>query len=302
MYDRLLFPNDGSETAASAFEYALEIASEHDATIHVLTVIDTTEEDITRIGEEAIDALEGEGERIVHDAAEQAAERGVSVVPESRHGTPHETIVDYSEEVDIDLIVMPNHGRADLERYLLGSVTERVLNTASVPVLTVNPDANDALTYPVHDVLVPTDGSRGANRALTEGIDLANATGATLHLLHVVETAKFGFDIESEAVAERLEGQANEIVTEAIETVNAAAVGSVTSSIAHGQPYREISSYVEANDIDLVAIGTHGRTDFSRYTLGGVSSKIVRTASVPVLMVREPTADEPDGSRESGHR
>lgn len=98
--------------------------------------------------------------------------------------------------------------------------------------------------------------------------------GLTLYLLHVVETAKFGFDIESEAVAERLEGQANEIVTEAIEAVNAAAVGSVTSSIAYGQPYREISSYVEVNDIDLVAIGTHGRTDFSRYTLGGVSSKI----------------------------
>ena len=137
MYDRLLFPNDGSEIAASAFEYAFEITSEHDATIHVLAVVDTTDESIARTGEGVIDDLEGRGERIVHEAADRATERGVSVVPEVSHGIPHETIVEYSEKVDIDLVVVGTHGRTGFDRYLLGSVTEKIVCTSPIPVLTV---------------------------------------------------------------------------------------------------------------------------------------------------------------------
>jgi nucleotide-binding universal stress UspA family protein len=135
-------------------------------------------------------------------------------------------------------------------------------------------------------VLVPTDGSRAADLALESGIDLARETGAALHLLHVVETASLGFDVRSAVASDRLDATAERVLSEAVATAEAAGVDAV-SEIGHGRPYREIRSYVGEHDVDLVAIGTHGETDFSRSVLGGVTTKIVRDSSVPVLLRRE---------------
>ncbi|EMA56065.1 universal stress protein [Halococcus thailandensis] len=298
MYNRLLFPTDGSEIASSVFEYALAIASEHDAEVHVINVVNTTLDSVADIDRNGIGDLENEGTRIVHEAVEQAEERGITVVPNVVHGKPYESIIDYGEEFNIDLIVMPNHGREELERFLLGSVTERVINISKVPVLTVNPSVDHDHSYPARDVLVPTDRSQGANRALSEGGDLANTTSATLHLLHVVETAMMDPDIGSEPPDEQLEKRANAIIAEGVEAADTAPPNSVTRSIVYGRPHREIHSYIKANNIDLIIIGVHGQTDFNQYALGRVSANIVRTSPVPVLMVRQPAADETDSSCE----
>jgi nucleotide-binding universal stress UspA family protein len=283
MYDQILFPTDGSEPAESVLDYALRIASEHEATIHVLNVTDTAQVSPSRIRGEIVDVLEQEGEQIVEEATQRATEQGVSVVSEVRRGDPSTAIVEYRDRSDSDLIVMPTHGRRGLERFLLGSVTERVINTADVPVVAVNPDRERPLTYPCQHVLVPTDGSRGAELALTEGIAVAKATGATLHLLHVVEAGSLGPDARS-IPRER----ADEIVTTATETAEAASLEAIESDIEVGVPSKEIRNYIEGNAIDLAVLGTHGETDFSRYMMGGVSAKIVRTSPVPVMWVREP--------------
>jgi len=167
---------------------------------------------------------------------------------------------------------------------LLGSVTERVVNTAPAPVLVVNPDTELA-HYPAGDLLVPTDGSPGAERALAEGIDIAAATGATLHLLHVVETGTLGPDVRTVVQDGALDERAAEIV-EAARTTAAESVDDVVDSIAHGHAHREIRTYAEDEDIDLLVLGTQGRTEFGWYTLGGVSSKIVRSSPVPLVMTR----------------
>lgn len=291
MYDDILFPTDGSDPAESVLEYALQIASEHAATIHILNVADTGRDSVTTIRGEVIDALEEEGQRIVEEAAQRVRDQGVSVVSEVLQGDPYKTIVDYSQQSNIDCIVMPTHGRRGIHRFLLGSVTERVINTAEVPVIAVNPDRNRPLTYPPEDVLVPTDGSRGAELALTEGIDIAKATGATLHLLHVVETGSLGPDARSVLKEGELTERANEILGEATEKVKETSLDAVTSVVEHGEPSKVIRSYIDENEIDLTIMGTHGQTDFSRYVMGGVSAKLVRTSPVPVLWVREPESD-----------
>jgi nucleotide-binding universal stress UspA family protein len=288
MYDQILFPTDGSEPADSVLDYAIQIASEHEATIHLLNVADTSRDSLVRIRGEVVDALKEEGQQIVEEAANRATERGITVVPEVIRGDPSSSIVEYSDQSGVDLIVMPTHGRRGLERFLLGSVTERVINTAEVPVVAVTPDGERPPTYPCQELLVPTDGSRGAELALDEGITVAKATGATLHLLHVVETGSLGPDARSVLKEGELTERANEIVTTATETAEAASLETVTSEIAFGVPSKEIRNYIEANAIDLALLGTHGETDFSRYMMGGVSAKIVRTSSVPVMWVREP--------------
>jgi nucleotide-binding universal stress UspA family protein len=286
-YDDVLFPTDGSDPADSALDYALQVAAEHEATIHVLNVADTGQDSIARIRDDVIDALEQEGDDIVEAAAARAADRDIPVVSAVLRGDPSTSIVEYSDQSDVDLIVMPTHGRRGLQRYLLGSVTERVINSADVPVVSLNPDGERPLTYPCQNLLVPTDGSRGAARALTEGIAVAKATGATLHVLHVVETGHLGPDARSVLKEESAE-RATEITTAAVEAAEAASLDAVESHVEYGVPARQIDSYIETNAIDLAVLGTHGETDFSRYVMGGVSAKIVRTSPVPVMWVREP--------------
>ena len=286
MYDQILFPTDGSEPVESVLEYALQIASEHEATIHVLNVVDTSQDSPPRVQEGVSDALEQDGTEIVNEAAQRATEYGIDVVSEGLHGDPYEAIVEYSTQSGIELIAMPTHGRRGLQRFLLGSVTERVINTADVPVIAVNP-GTQPLTYPSQELLVPTDGSRGSELAVSEGVALANATGATLHLLHVVETGSLGPDVRSLVKDEELTTRADEIIADAIETAEAATVDSIESEIEFGVPSKEIRNYIDAHDIDFAILGTHGKTDFSRYMMGGVSAKIVRTSPVPVMWVRE---------------
>ncbi|WP_368408813.1 universal stress protein [Haloarchaeobius amylolyticus] len=113
---------------------------------------------------------------------------------------------------------------------------------------------------------------------MSEGVALANATGARLHLLHAVETGSLGPDARSLVKDEELTTRADEIIADAIETAEAATIDSIESEIEFGVPSKEIRSY-----IDVAILGTHGTTDFSRYMMGGGSAKIVRTSPVPVM-------------------
>lgn len=293
-YNSVLFPTDGSETAATAFAYALDVAAAHDATVHVLSVVDTGRDSVAQ-DDDVVDALEDEADEAVAELADRAVDRGVPVVTDVLRGDPSTAIVDHAETVNADLTVMATHGRRDLERVLLGSVTERVVNAATVPVLVVNPEEVMA-DYPPKRVLVPTDGSRGAELALSAGIALAGATDAALHVLTVVERASLGPEDSSEETDAGDDDAAkrNETVGAAVERARESSLDDVTGAVAHGQSYREILSYVRNREIDAVVLGTKGQTDFGRYLLGGVTAKLLRTAPVPVMTVGAPAEEDSD--------
>ena len=137
MYDRILLPTDGSDASNRAVEEAIGLAEATGAELHVLFVV----EDIPYAPEMMDDEVEAQIRRIGEDALEEirsrADEAGVEVVTDLEEGAPHTAILSYTDEADIDAIVMGTHGRSGLDRYLLGSVTERIVRTAEVPVLTV---------------------------------------------------------------------------------------------------------------------------------------------------------------------
>jgi|AntDeeMinimDraft_5_1070356.scaffolds.fasta_scaffold29919_1 nucleotide-binding universal stress UspA family protein len=149
MYETILIPTDGSKGAERAIINGLDIAQQYDATIHALHVIDTAE--LLEVGyfrnrsdfEATIERLEDEAKRTVGDIGELARQSDVDVIKVVRVGVPYETIMQYVDEADVDLIVMGTHGRRGLPRYLLGSVTERVVRMADVPVLTVRMRENN---------------------------------------------------------------------------------------------------------------------------------------------------------------
>lgn len=136
MYSRILIPTDGSTAAGNAVEHGLELASRYDASVYALYVVEPVYA-AEGGGEQIIQALESEGETAINLIAEQADELGLQAETALRHGSPHREILDYIGEQDIDLVVMGTHGRTGLDRYLLGSVTEKVVRLADVPVLTV---------------------------------------------------------------------------------------------------------------------------------------------------------------------
>lgn len=136
MYDDILFPTDGETGAETGFERAVEAAETFDARLHVLYVADTTRDSVTNLRGEVVDVLEREGEAVVDEFAERAADRGVEAIDVVLQGQPHDVIVEYAE-ANADLVVMPTRGRDGVAQHLLGSTTERVVRTSAVPVLTL---------------------------------------------------------------------------------------------------------------------------------------------------------------------
>ena len=144
MYDVVLVPTDGSPTADAAVDHAVELAGRFGATVHALSVVDSGAYAVLE-GETGFvsDALEREAEAAVARVAAAAREADVPVVEVVVRGTAYREILAYADEHDVDLIVMGTHGRRGLDRYLLGSVTERVVRSADQPVLTVHREAGD---------------------------------------------------------------------------------------------------------------------------------------------------------------
>jgi len=141
MYDRLLVPVDGSDPARAAARHALELAAVHGSTVHALYVVDTGTNWLTVSKREVRESLrqlgESEGRGVLADVERLAAERNVPVVTELREGAVEGTILDYAAEHDVDLVVMGTHGREGARRRIVGSVAERVVREATVPVTTV---------------------------------------------------------------------------------------------------------------------------------------------------------------------
>jgi len=143
MYENILVPTDGTRGSKRAVEHAVALADEHGARLHALYVID---EDVYSSygGDEYVHEQEGLGsalEQVGEDALvaveTEADATGVSVTSVLAYGVPHEAILDYVEDHDVDLAMMGTEERTGDYRRLLGSVTERVARHASVPVTIV---------------------------------------------------------------------------------------------------------------------------------------------------------------------
>ncbi|EMA24685.1 universal stress protein [Haloarcula argentinensis] len=286
MFDSILVPTDGSPGSERAFEAAATLARTHDTTVHVLSVVDEhgPTDDWDYDGDSPAAAF-------IESQANHVDTEDLSVTAAVREGVVHDAVLDYADETDINLIVMGTHGRTGVRRFLLGSVTEKVVRLADVPVLSVKADAEPG-TVSFDDILLPTDGSSGAEAAIEPAGALASVTDATVHLVSVVDTRSLGVDVGSSVIVDELESVATDAVENTSDRLSEMGVETVETAIAHGVPYRAILDAIEEADADLVIIGTHGRTGIDRYLLGSVAEKLVRTSPVPVMTVRASDAGE----------
>lgn len=136
VFDTIVIATDGSESVRRAVSVALDLAERFDATVHALYVVDEGEVESSpeQVREEMRAALDDSGQAALEDV-ESAADRPVRTA--ARQGRPATEIREYATEHDADMVAMGTRGRHGENRFLIGSVAERVVRTCPVPVLTV---------------------------------------------------------------------------------------------------------------------------------------------------------------------
>ncbi|WIV67921.1 universal stress protein [Natrialbaceae archaeon AArc-T1-2] len=143
-------------------------------------------------------------------------------------------------------------------------------------------------------ILIPTDGSEVAENAVTHALDIASQYGAEVHTMYVIDVDAIDVSLGTEQVQRIKEGQFDEMpelqaqAQAAMDTVaeRGEDLGvEVTESITAGQPHRQISRYAEDNDVDLVVMGSAGRSGVRRALLGSVAERTLRTTKIPVMVV-----------------
>ncbi|WP_372910926.1 universal stress protein [Salinigranum sp.] len=289
MFDEVLVPTDGSESAERAARYGRVLTAAYGATVHLLSVVDERDFDGVA-GDEEPDAGRTAAEQTAHEAVDAAAALFDTddVVTRVTVGVPSEAILAYVSEADVDLVVMGTHGRTGVERFLIGSVAERVVRHATVPVLTVRHSDAAPPAERVERILVPTDGSDASFQALPYAFDLAERFDAVVEGLSIVDERTKSSVYTVETALEEMVGGLETMAQTATDRVEArahAADVEVTTTVVDGIPSRSICAHAEESGADLVVIASHGRTGLAHYLLGSVAERVVRNSTVPVLTV-----------------
>lgn len=143
------------------------------------------------------------------------------------------------------------------------------------------------------DILVPADGSESVQGAIDHGIEIATLADATIHALYVIDTGDYTPLSEAKwlTIEEALEAEGENAVSD----VEDRALEAVTT-IAHGNPSEEILAYADENDVDLIVMGTSGRSGIDRVLVGSVAENVIRRAEVSVLMKRTTVRESDSGS------
>ena len=155
MYKEILVPLDGSDVSASALSTARQLAETLGARIHLLQVTSQSEEFSVLRGaefgtmgsdysqqvlDEVLTAQRDRIERYLNEVGDELQSVGLTVMKAVEDGQAADKIVDYAEAAGIDLILMSTHGRGGVRRFLVGSVTDKVIRSTELPVLVVHPE------------------------------------------------------------------------------------------------------------------------------------------------------------------
>ncbi len=301
METRILVPLDGSPLAEQALSCAVTLGRGLPADLVLFRAVPIPSGtwrylDGAAMKEiELVERLDTEADEYLHEVADRVRLAGLTVRIVVQHGPAAEAIVDYAEQMDIWQIAMATHGYSGIKRWTHGSVAERVLQAASVPVLMVRAQEEDAKDSHqlmlCRRILVPLDGSEMAEQVLSQVTSVAQAVGAEVFLFQVAVDqpasmfasdwfflpAEGAFDEEERKALSYLERVAGSLREGGIQVFTGTQIGPVAESIVE---------YAEAYEIDLIAMCTHGRTGLARWALGSVADRVLRAGDKPLLLVR----------------
>lgn len=293
----ILVPTDFSDSAMLALEHGIYLANKFEGELHLLHVAELPTITLPDFPSDLFETARKMGMDQLGELLEQ---QEVDLPPVKRvvmAGTPSEpaadVIIDYARANDVDFIVMGTHGRRGVRRMLLGSVTEEVIRRSPCPVLTMRTH-KEAWTLPRADrVLVPVDFNASTRQVIGVASRIAEHYHAAITLAHVVDLEYypyygFGSDPFPEIKNEMVEASEDKL-TELASELQAAGIVATWATV-HGHPAAALKELAEERDVDLIVIGSHGRSGFDRAMVGSVSEKVLRSAHCPVMVVN--TGDE----------
>ena len=301
MYSKVLVPLDGSGTAEKVLPLARCLARGLQIPIELLAVVDIAE--MAR----HISADQASSVRSLVDDTARAADHYLQRVAKNfptgnleckvRSGNAPEVIIESARAEKDGLIAMATHGRSGLDRWLLGSVAEKVLRAASNPTLVVRTKEENNPAWEMGTlkrIIVPLDGSELSERILPHVEALAKQLDLEVLLLSVYGgpfTAKGsgdGFFRPSQVEAIVAELRSEVVGYLAIKTEDLKWKGLEKASFAarQGLAADEIIAAARETEGALIAMCTHGRSGVKRWMLGSVTETVVRHSGAPVLVVR----------------
>jgi len=271
MVKKILTALDGSKTSESVLPYLETLLASEDADVTLVQVVTTSGK---------IEQAAG----YLHRIAAGLRAKGAVIDTRVRTGKPAAALVDLAVRGGYSLLLMCSRGKAGLKKILLGSVAEEVLRRSPIPVLIVHPLAKPTGKVRLKRIVVPLDGSQRSGTILPHVASLAKATGARLLFMTTVEPhARTEYPVE--VVANNLFREQKRLHKEGIPTQIA---------IRYGDPVAEILSFGDAQNADMVALSTHGRSGVERALYGSVTESVLRKGKLPLLILRTAGKYVPD--------
>ncbi len=291
MFSHLLVPLDGSSLAEAALPYAFTLGKRLGAQLLLLRAQPPgpAEGGVPAKGV----AAPGETLAYLEEVQRRASAQGITSRIAAVPGNAAEAILDAVATKKCDLVVMSTHGRSGITRWVLGSVADKVLHAAAVPVLLIRPKAGGGApdhTSVLSKIIVPLDGSGLAEAALQPAEQLARSLGLSLLLVQVVDPRIFNY------VGPEMSGSYQNLYTSLDRTAKdyliALAAGpakaglAVETAVLNGLPGGSISDLAQNTPGSLVVMSSHGRSGLSRWALGSVAEKVARDSLAPVLILQ----------------
>ena len=302
----ILCPVDFSEFSRHAFDRAVAVASSHGADVTVLHVLPVASavpalpygpEGPGPFGFEAVDRDRTLAELPRFLLPEHPADVRVRYEVIDAPSLHREILLQIPRQ-SADLVVMGTHGRSGFDHLVLGSVTEKTLRRARVPVLIVpphDPQVVPAGRDPFRRVLCAVDFSHDSVKAMEYAASFARHAAGRLTVLHVVEPMPIGYDpmVGTSFDLAGYEHSLEESGRAQLRTFapdSTAAGCEVETMLTRGRPYKEILRIAAERQSDLIVVGVHGRNAFDRLVFGSTTEQIIRRAPCPVLAVPAPCA------------
>ena len=298
MYSKMLIPLDGSKTAEKVLPYARHLAGKLKLPVELLAVIDIAEMATHIAAEKArfLDTLVEDGVR-----ASTSYLRGIAttfsdakVICTVEKGRAEDTIIEKGDADGNLLIAMATHGRSGLNRFLLGSVAEKVLRGTANPLLLIRAteEAKGEGHAKLTSIIVPLDGSELAECVLPTVAEMGKMLGLEVvlfrayHIPYNAYGSEDAYVINYEEVLAGVRDEAQEYVEKKVTELKKLGVEQVTALIKEGFPGDEIIAIGRKTPDNLIAMCSHGRSGVRRFVLGSVTEIVVRHSGDPVLVVR----------------
>lgn len=293
MKKRILIPLDGSPFAERILAHLSTFGPSKNLDLILANVLESSRYYAT-FGSESLLTYDlsywrSQAKEYLKMKAGELREMGHTVRTRLLKGDVAAALSDLAQAESVDLIAMTTHGRSGINRWVMGSVAERVLRSSSLPVFLVRPGA-DVIHSGAKTFLVPLDGSKLAESALDPVVELATRHDRVL-LLSAVEHPEYWVEASTDLHVPPAAGtveQQEKLAADYLENVaSRLAAQNLTSEILvlYGPPADSIVDVAAQEGVALIVMTTHGRTGLDRWVFGSVAVKILRGAECPVLVV-----------------